>query len=246
MTSPYRNETDALRERKDSLEREIARLKEETSHLDGLRAREQELEREVAAIAQKLGAGQTRRSLPMLDDVRVASPCTANWDEMLGDERVRYCLGCAKNVYNLSAMPREDAERLLEERLGGELCVRFYKRADGTILTEDCPVGVKKKRRKKAALAIAGAGAMAFAATSMLARGTCTVTQGAMEPQIVDAPPVREVTMGEATVETPPPPAPPTSTAHEVRQGLRVAPPVMGSIAAPAPPPPPRLVPAKR
>ncbi len=248
MTSPYRNETDALRERKETLEREIAQLKAETSHLDGLRSREQELERELEAIAEKLGAGNGRRSLPMLDQVRVASPCTASWDEMLG-ERVRFCLSCSKNVYNLSAMPREDAERLLQERAGGELCVRFYQRADGTILTEDCPVGVKKKRRKKIALAVAGAGAMAFAATSMLSRETCAPTQGAMAPVV-------EVTMGEASVEAPPhamppphalPPPPTTATAGDGLPGDRTAAPkhVMGALRANPDPPktPPRVKP---
>ncbi|MCW5834703.1 MAG: hypothetical protein KIS78_20030 [Labilithrix sp.] len=234
MTSPYRNETDALRERKEALEREIAQLKAETSHLDSLRSREQELERELQAVAQRLGARDARRSLPMLDQVRVASPCTASWDEMLGDERVRFCLSCSKNVYNLSAMPREDAERLLRERAGAELCVRFYQRADGTILTEDCPVGVKKKRRKKIALAVAGAGAMAFAATSMLTRSTCTTTQGAVAPV--------EVTMGEASVEPPAPP-PPSPTAGEWLQGDRDDRPsrVMGRIPARSPSPPARV-----
>ncbi|MBX3200835.1 MAG: hypothetical protein KF894_22040 [Labilithrix sp.] len=249
MTSPYRNETDALRERKESLEREAAQLKAETSHLDGLRSREQEIERELRAIAEKLGAGNTRRSLPMLDQVRVASPCTASWDEMLGDERVRFCLSCAKNVYNLSAMPREDAERLLQERAGGELCVRFYQRADGTILTEDCPVGVKKKRRKKIALAVAGAGAMAFAATSMLTRETCAPTQGAIAPVV-------EVTMGEASVEAPPhatppphalPPPPTTATAGDGLEdaGSAARKHVMGGLhAVPRlPQPPPRVAP---
>ncbi len=184
MTSPYRNELEALRERKESLEQEIARLKQETQQLESLRSREQELERELASVAQKLGANGARRSLPMLDQVRVASPCNASWDEMLGDERVRFCMSCEKNVYNLSAMAREDAERLLQERIGKDLCVRFYQRADGTILTEDCPVGVKKKRRKKVALAIAGAGAMAFAAASTLTRGGVPcVTTGAIAVQ---------------------------------------------------------------
>ncbi|MDF2694211.1 MAG: hypothetical protein K0S65_2594, partial [Labilithrix sp.] len=179
---------------------------------------------ELASVAQKLGAGG-KRGLPMLDQVRVASPCNASWDEMLGDQRVRFCLSCEKNVYNLSAMPREEAETFLQERVGQEVCVRFYRRADGTLLTEDCPVGVKKKRRKKLALAVAGAGAMAFAATSMLARGVC-VTQGAMPvPAQADpeppppvpvvgewemgdstAPPTPQV-MGTATVTPPPRPA---------------------------------------
>ncbi|OJY28541.1 MAG: hypothetical protein BGO98_05570 [Myxococcales bacterium 68-20] len=251
MTSPYRNEIDALRERKDSLEREIARLKEQTSHLDGLRAREQDLERELAAVAQRLGASTGKRSLPMLDQVRIASPCNASWDEMLGDERVRFCVSCEKNVYNLSAMPREDAERLLQERVGKELCVRFYQRADGTILTEDCPVGVKKKRRKKLALAVAGAGAMAFAATSMLTRGLCA-TQGSPEPfvmgemglppemvqQVDPAPPVPPVggwQTGDRAVEpvpssTPPVHVEPSGTAQPMR-------PLMGAPVAIPPPP---------
>jgi hypothetical protein len=205
VTSPYRSEIDALRERKETLEEELARLKQQTTALEGLRTREQELERELAAVAQKIGAG-TRRGLPLLEQVRVASPCTASWDEMLGDDRVRFCVGCEKNVYNLSAMATADAERLLQERIGAELCVRFYQRTDGTIMTEDCPVGVKKKRRKKLALAVAGAGAMALAATSMLSRSVCHV-QGEVSYQPTDDD--RPVTMGEATAE-PPTVTPPT------------------------------------
>lgn len=199
MSSPYRNEVDALRERKDSLEREIARLREQTTELEALRARERELANELAGIEKKLGA--TKRTLPMLDRIRVASPCNASWDEMLGDDRVRFCLSCEKNVYNLSAMTREEAERLLQERAGGELCVRYYQRADGTIMTQDCPVGARRKRRKKLALAVAGAGAMAFAATSMLTRSPCAV-QGEMVP-ISDGP--TSWTMGDVG-EAPPPP----------------------------------------
>ena len=36
-----------------------------------------------------------------LDNVRVASPCPANWNEMIGDERKKYCSECKLNVYNL-------------------------------------------------------------------------------------------------------------------------------------------------
>ena len=161
MTTPYRNEVDALRERKASLEAEIARLRDQTTRLDELRARETELASELASVDGRLRAGMPKRGLPLLDQLRVASPCKADWNEMLGDERVRFCLSCEKDVYNLSSMAKDDAEALLRDRLGDDLCVRFYQRADGTILTQDCPVGVKKKRTKKLALAVAGAGAMA-------------------------------------------------------------------------------------
>jgi hypothetical protein len=174
VTTPYRNEIDALRERKASLEAEISRLREHTTRLDELRARETELASELAGIDGRLNARMPKRGLPLLDQVRVASPCKAEWNEMLGDERVRFCLSCEKNVYNLSSMTKDDAEALLRERLGDDLCVRFYQRADGTILTQDCPVGVKKKQRKKLALAVAGAGAMAAAAaTSFMSNRTC-------------------------------------------------------------------------
>lgn len=211
--TPYRNDDDALRERKSALEAELGRLREETRSLEGLRSRESEIEKELEALSKRIGA---KRALPLLDRVRVASPCNARWDEMVGDERVRFCLSCEKNVYNLSAMPAVEAERLLREKLGGELCVRFFQRADGTILTEDCPVGVRKKRRKKLALAVAGAGAMAVAATSMLTRAECKHMQGA----IAVSPPERvEETMGK--------PAPPPHVA------------VMGTVAPPRPQQPP-------
>jgi uncharacterized protein involved in exopolysaccharide biosynthesis len=38
VTTPYRNEIDALRERKASLEAEIARLRDQTTRLDELKA----------------------------------------------------------------------------------------------------------------------------------------------------------------------------------------------------------------
>jgi len=211
VSTPYRNEIEALQERKAALQGEIAKLRDQTTQLDELRAREAELARELAGVEGRLNPGPTRRPLPLLDQVRVASPCKADWNEMLGDERVRYCLGCEKNVYNLSSMQREDAEALLRERLGNELCVRFYQRADGTILTQDCPEGVKKKRRKKLALAVAGAGAMAAAAATMFFKSTCVqgergpVAGAAMYP--IEPTPM----MGEIADPTPTPvPTPPT------------------------------------
>ena len=85
-------------------------------------------------------------NIPLLDNVRVAAPCPANWNEMVGGERVRYCRACEKNVYNLSEMSQDEAEKLLETH-EGELCIRYYQRADGKILTQNCPVGLRLMRR---------------------------------------------------------------------------------------------------
>ena len=43
----------------------------------------------------------------------------------------------------VEAMTEEEALKLVEER-EGRLCVRFYQRRDGTVLTTDCPVGAAK------------------------------------------------------------------------------------------------------
>jgi hypothetical protein len=76
-----------------------------------------------------------------LDDIHIATPCRASWDRMHGDNRVRFCDQCDKHVYNLTGMSRAEAEALIR-RTEGRLCVRFYRRADGTLLTDDCPVGL--------------------------------------------------------------------------------------------------------
>jgi hypothetical protein len=77
-----------------------------------------------------------------LKHVRVAAPCRADWDQMMGSDRVRFCGQCSLNVYNLSAMTRDEAESLIA-RSEGRLCVRFFRRNDGSIITQDCPVGLR-------------------------------------------------------------------------------------------------------
>ena len=40
----------------------------------------------------------------MLDQIKIASPCSADWERMEGTDRVRFCAECKKNVFNLSAI----------------------------------------------------------------------------------------------------------------------------------------------
>ena len=56
--------------------------------------------------------------LDVLQNVRIASPCPANWQGMVGDDRVRHCGECNLNVYNFSAMTRPEVEALLRKREG--------------------------------------------------------------------------------------------------------------------------------
>ena len=82
-----------------------------------------------------------------LNHVRVAASCPADWDQMIGSDRVRFCGQCSLNVYNLSGLTRSDAETLIAGT-EGRLCVRFYRRSDGSIITKDCPVGLRAIRRR--------------------------------------------------------------------------------------------------
>jgi len=86
--------------------------------------------------------------------LRIAAPCPADWDQMFsfGDKRVRFCSQCNLNVYNLSDMCRQEAEALITKS-EGRLCVRFYRKADGSILTQNCPVGLKAIKRRVAWMA---------------------------------------------------------------------------------------------
>lgn len=59
-----------------------------------------------------------------IDSVEVKKPCTESWDEMSGNEQVRFCSHCAKNVNNLSEMTRKEATRLVRAS-GGNLCIRY-------------------------------------------------------------------------------------------------------------------------
>lgn len=89
-----------------------------------------------------------------LDNIKIASPCSMDWDAMTGVGRKRYCGECKLSVYNLSGMTRTEAESLLMNS-EGRLCVRFYRRQDGTILTKDCPVGWQAVKQRLSRVATA-------------------------------------------------------------------------------------------
>src|SRR4051812_14874094 len=112
----YRNDVDALAARHAALEAEVeAKTKE------------------LAAAAHILDEARDRARLPILDNIRVASPCSVEWSAMTGDDRVRACGQCNKDVFNLSSMTRDEAEALIVSR-SGNLCVRYFQRKDGTIM----------------------------------------------------------------------------------------------------------------
>jgi hypothetical protein len=124
----------------------------------------------------------------VLRDIQVASPCSANWNEMTGDDRTRFCRSCNKYVYNLSEMTRRQAEELIHTT-EGRLCVRFYQRRDGRVLTQDCPVGqqILARRRWLCGGALASFGLLILAAIALSASGDSSSNRRLTELPVVGA-----------------------------------------------------------
>src|SRR5262245_56614686 len=117
-----------------------------------------------------------------LDNIHVASQCPVAWDGMIGDGRVRFCSQCQQRVYNLAEMPRKQAEALVRQAEGKRVCVRFYRRPDGTVMTRDCPVGLAAVRQRLAWVVGGAAAAILFllgwGAVLVGARGKDVVSRG--------------------------------------------------------------------
>jgi len=183
----YRDDLDALAARHDALDVEVS-----------------EKTRERDKVAGLLAAAAERATQPVLPNIRVATPCRADWNQMVGDDRVRHCASCDKDVFNLSSMTRDEAEALVLAK-AGNLCARYYQRQDGTILLADCAVGVAQKKKRRviaagAALLLAGGGGMA---AWLRARQTPRVTMG--DVGFVETENV-QMSVHAEELEAPPPP----------------------------------------
>ena len=144
-----------------------------------------------------------RNDTPLLRDVRVATPCHESWDAMSGTDHVRSCERCQHKVYNLSELTASEAETLLRTA-EGRLCVRFYRRADGTVMTKDCSVGVAVRRQRRIAQAVAGVAAAVGSAAALLKPGTPEPTMGSpMALPVIQTTPAPELhpIMGAVTPE---------------------------------------------
>lgn len=102
-----------------------------------------------------------REQESLLDRVYIETPCSMSWDSMTGDERARLCGACSKNVYNISDMTKKEANVFLAQK-GTTQCMTFYRRPDGTILTDNCPRVLRKLRDRGRMVARLAAGVLAL------------------------------------------------------------------------------------
>lgn len=123
-----------------------------------------------------MSTATAKSSSSLLDLIVIDIPCTASWDEMVGDNRARFCSQCQLQVYDISEMTRHEAETLIANHEGQRLCARFYRRPDGTVVTRDC-FSVRRVARRAATrtvtivaslvLGVAGWTAWAFASSKL-------------------------------------------------------------------------------
>jgi hypothetical protein len=124
----------------------------------------------LSLIRRRIQELKMTTNSPNIEQLRIATPCPVSWDQMTGDNRVRFCDHCRLNVYNISELSKLEAQKLIASQ-EGRLCARLFRRADGTILTKDCPVGLRALRlrvsRRVAAVlaAVAGIANLGFGQT---------------------------------------------------------------------------------
>jgi hypothetical protein len=97
-----------------------------------------------------------RRALKL----QVVAPCNEDWNRMPGGDDIRFCGKCRQNVYNLSALTESQARELAQ----GPVCVRFFHRGDGTVITRKCSPMREAARRRLISLAAGVASVLPLAA----------------------------------------------------------------------------------
>lgn len=69
---------------------------------------------------------------------RVQLPCSVSWEAMTGDDRARLCGKCDLEVINtLVLSDAELRDALARVQRGERVCMRFFRRPDGTFITRD-------------------------------------------------------------------------------------------------------------
>lgn len=114
----------------------------------------------------------------LVDQLEIAAPCHAKWEDMVGDERTRFCGQCTKNVYNVTFMTSDEVAHLITAT-EGRACMRLFRRKDGTVITSDCPVGLAerayKRARRMALAAVALVATLSGGLFASLVRPSCDV-----------------------------------------------------------------------
>jgi len=151
-----------------------------------------------------------------LESLTFTFRCQESWTDMDGGGAVRHCGSCDKDVFDLSALPRAEAEALLRDT-EGRICVRLFRTPDGRVVTaDDAPLSrpvatcgsfssLRLKPRRRALWRRLSSGAAAAAV--VLQPGACEETVGDVSEPVIQ-PLMGQMMMGEPMmIEEPSEPA---------------------------------------
>ena len=106
--------------------------------------------------------------------LEVKTPCSANWNQMSGNDKVRFCEHCQLTVNDLTSLTPKRIRRLIA-KLQGRLCVRYHRGSDGKPLISQAPMKLHQISRRVSRVA-----AGVFTAT--LSLGNATGQQSTTSP----------------------------------------------------------------
>lgn len=152
----YRDEREPLRSQRDELFARLGAL--ETRDDPKAECERGQLVRELDAVLARLTELAAPRRLPLLSSIRIATPCPAKWESMVGGDRVRHCGICDREVWNLTALDPDEAEAFLAERCAsaGSWPMRVCPRTDGYVQNGRCGPGSARLGRAIAATLVLG------------------------------------------------------------------------------------------
>lgn len=128
----------------------------------------------------------------ILDTLTITTPCTQNWETMPGDERKRYCGECKLFVHDFSEYSEKEIVELIGDKdlQATRLCARIYRDGRGKLVTNNCPVFLRKYRKRILALKTA---IILF----LIAKGICSQ---ALAQGLIGAPVDGGISRGSLTI----------------------------------------------
>jgi hypothetical protein len=128
----------------------------------------------AAVISREYRRERSMSKNEFLKQIEVKNHCTQDWDEMTGNDQVRFCGHCNLNVNNLSAMTRKQALKIVRET-EGRICVRYVQNpVDKTPLFSERLYQITRR-----------AGIAAGVLGASLSLSTLTYAQGESLPRLI-------------------------------------------------------------
>ncbi|MBX7170249.1 MAG: hypothetical protein K1X72_04775 [Pyrinomonadaceae bacterium] len=82
-----------------------------------------------------------------LENIKVKNPCSMDWEDMTGNDEIRFCGRCQQNIYNISEMPKRRALKVLNQP-NEKICISYFLDEKKQIITQTYP-GIFKRNFAK-------------------------------------------------------------------------------------------------